>query len=57
MEQCPMLIGITKKSEYEFVPLLKNDTLIRTQKKFDRQLVLNELSLFKEEFEAFVSKK
>jgi hypothetical protein len=56
MEQCPMLIGITKKSEYEFVSLLTKDTLIRTQEKFDRQSVLNELSLFREEFDAFVSK-
>jgi hypothetical protein len=59
VEQCPMLIGIMRlfieekdgafKSEYQFKPLLKGDTLTRTQGKSNRAAVLSELAIFKEE--------
>jgi hypothetical protein len=54
-----MLIGIMRRSadekdwlsipEYQFRPLLKGDTLIRTQEKFSPESILNELSMFKKE--------
>lgn len=50
-EQCPMLIGIRRQSKYEFIPLLKDDVLIHTSKKFNVESILNELILFKEEFD------
>ncbi|CAF1229144.1 unnamed protein product [Adineta steineri] len=58
-EQCPMLIGIMRrsakdkywasKSEYQFKVLLKGDTLMCTQQKSNRERLLNELAIFKEE--------
>ena len=57
-EQCPMLIGIMRRSadeaswgvssEYEFQTLLECDTLIRTQEKSTRETLLRELIVFKE---------
>ena len=54
MEQCPMLIGIINRSRYKFTPLLQGDTLIHTEK-FSPQVVLNELSIFRDKFEVLVS--
>ncbi|CAF1035716.1 unnamed protein product [Rotaria sp. Silwood1] len=58
-EQCPMLIGIMRlfeekkndsvKVEYQVKSLLVGDTLTRTQVKSNRETVLNELAIFKEE--------
>ncbi|CAF1089429.1 unnamed protein product [Adineta steineri] len=58
-EQCPMLIGIMRrsakdkywalKSEYQFKVLLKGDTLMCIQQKSNRERVLNEMAIFKEE--------
>ncbi|CAF1142598.1 unnamed protein product [Adineta steineri] len=58
-EQCPMLIGImrrsakdkywTSKSEYQFKVLLKGDTLMCIQQKSNRERLLNELAIFKGE--------
>jgi hypothetical protein len=58
IEQCPMLIGITRRSarekdwlsEYQFKVLLKGDTTC-IQGKSSRETVLNELVNFKEEFD------
>ena len=54
-----MLIGIMRRSikqnkslpisEYEYFPLLKDDTLIKTKQKFSLEAILNELSIFKED--------
>jgi hypothetical protein len=58
-EECPMLIGIMQlfqeendkflTTEYQFKSLLKGDTLTRTQNKVTREMLLNELVIFKEE--------
>lgn len=57
MENCPMLIGVIKRSEYQLVPLLKSNTLVRTEEQSSRQAVLTELSMFREEFDALVSEQ
>ena len=54
-EDCPMLIGIHKTEDYQIIPLMKTDTLIRRKKKFDLGLVLRELTLFREEFDTLVN--
>jgi hypothetical protein len=58
VEECPMLIGIMRRSagengwsftsEYEFKSLLNGDTLLRTQEKSTRKTLLRELIIFKE---------
>ncbi len=61
-EQCPMLIGIMRRSagardwsltsyEYEVEILLNGDTLTRTQEKLTCESLLRELINFKEEFD------
>ena len=57
--QCPILIGvmkslvITNESFVEYVPevLLIDEVLTRTNADFDLELLLNQLILFKEEFD------
>jgi hypothetical protein len=61
-EKCPMLLGITRRSpgrkrwmpavEYQFMSLLKGDTLIRTQEKATLDTLLPELMSFKEQCDA-----
>ena len=46
-----MLIGIIRKSRYEYIPLLKGDALAHSPEKFSSESILKELSLFKEEFD------
>jgi hypothetical protein len=58
IEQCPMLIGITRStdaekcwssiSEYEFTTLLKSDTITSTNEKVTRETLVRELIIFKE---------
>jgi len=58
---CPALIGITRLSyeekngpvsfDYQFISLLKGDTLTRTQNNVTREMLLNELVNFKEEYD------
>ncbi|CAF3792056.1 unnamed protein product [Rotaria sordida] len=60
-EQCPMLIGIMRRSartkdwsltgEYEVKLLLNGDTLTRTQERSTYETLLRELIIFKEEFD------
>ncbi|CAF0918530.1 unnamed protein product [Adineta steineri] len=58
MEQCPMFIGImrrsarnkhwSKSSEYEFTSLIKDNVLIGADVKTAREILLHELMDFKE---------
>lgn len=54
-EDCPMLIGINKTTEYQVIPLMKSDTLLRAKKKFDLGAVWKELIMFRDEFEISVN--
>ncbi|CAF4058801.1 unnamed protein product [Rotaria sp. Silwood1] len=59
IEQCPLLIGIMRlfehkidgnvTSEYQFKSLVKSNSLTRTQMTVNRENLLNELDIFKEE--------
>jgi hypothetical protein len=61
IEQCPLLIGIQQmfkyeidglvKTEYQFKSLLQCDIVTRTQKKNNREILLNELRFFKKEYD------
>lgn len=46
-----MLIGILRRSSYEYIPLLKGDALAHSQEKFSLESILKELSWFKEKFD------
>ena len=58
VEQCPMLVGITRlfeyrikeeiASEYRFETLMKGNILARTQAITNRDILINELAVFKE---------
>lgn len=59
IEECPLLIGIIRlfeykidelvTSEYQFKSLLKGDILTRTQQTINREILLNELCMFKKQ--------
>lgn len=61
IEQCPLLIGIMPRCErkindvtefeYQFMTLVKNNTLIRTEIPINRDNLWNELQIFKQECE------